>query len=108
MARPSAWSGVAGCGWGFCPGAEYGPTKRWLPERFADAAKQVAGKRACEWVLFGVEKDLPLAEPIAQALGERCENLIGKTTLTELIGALRGCHALLTNDTGDPCIWRLG
>ncbi len=85
---------------GLCPGAEYGPTKRWLPERFAEAAKQVAGQRACEWVLFGVAKDLPLGEPIVQALGARCENLIGKTTLAELIAALRGCHALLTNDTG--------
>ncbi len=90
-------------GWlrlGICPGAEYGPTKRWLPERFAEAAKLVAGQRACEWVLFGVAKDLPLGEPIVQALGERCENLIGKTTLAELIVALQGCHALLTNDTG--------
>ena len=85
---------------GLCPGAEYGPTKRWLPERFAEAAKAIAGQRACEWVLFGVTKDLPLAEPIVQALGDRCENLIGKTTLAELIVALRGCHALLTNDTG--------
>ncbi len=83
-----------------CPGAEYGPTKRWFPERFAEAAKMVAGQRPCEWVLFGVEKDLPLAEPILQALGERCENLIGKTTLAELIAALQRCHVLLTNDTG--------
>ena len=90
-------------GWlrlGLCPGAEYGPTKRWLPERFAEAAKQVAGQRACQWVLLGVEKDLPLAAPIVEALGDRCENLIGKTTLAELIAALRGCHVLLTNDTG--------
>ena len=90
-------------GWlrlGLCPGAEYGPTKRWLPERFAEAARLVAGQRACEWVLFGVEKDAPLAVPIAEALGERCENLIGQTTLAELIVALRRCHALLTNDTG--------
>ena len=90
-------------GWlriGLCPGAEYGPTKRWFPERFAEAAKQIAGECACQWVLFGVPKDQPLGEIIAQALGDRCENLIGKTTLAELIVALRGCHALLTNDTG--------
>ena len=90
-------------GWlrlGLCPGAEYGPTKRWLPERFAEAAKLVAGRRACQWTLFGVAKDQSLAEPILQALGDPCENLIGKTTLAELIAALRGCHALLTNDTG--------
>ena len=98
-----AAASVARGGWlrlGLCPGAEYGPTKRWFPERFAEAAKLVAGQRACEWVLLGVEKDRALAEPIVQALGDRCENLIGQTTLAELIVTLRGCHALLTNDTG--------
>ena len=91
-------------GWlrlGICPGAEYGPTKRWLPDRFAEAARLVAAERACEWVIFGVEKDRALGAEIEAALGEqRCENLIGKTTLAELMAALRGCHALLTNDTG--------
>ncbi len=92
-------------GWlrlGICPGAEYGPTKRWFPERFAEAAKIVAGERACEIVLFGVEKDAALGAEIEKALEgvATCENLIGKTTLAELIPALRGCHLLLTNDTG--------
>ncbi len=90
-------------GWlrvGICPGAEYGPTKRWPAERFAEAAKLVSAERACEWTIFGVAKDAPYAETIQAALGERCENLVGKTTLAELIAALRGCDALLTNDTG--------
>ena len=90
-------------GWlriGICPGAEYGPTKRWPAERFAEAAKLVSAERACEWTIFGVEKDAPYAEAIQAALGERCENLVGKTTLTELMAALRRCDALLTNDTG--------
>ena len=84
-----------------CPGAEYGPTKRWFAERFADAARKVAGQRACECVLVGVAKDAPLGAEIEKALeGVSCENLIGKTTLAELVTALRGCHLLLTNDTG--------
>ncbi len=92
-------------GWlrlGICPGAEYGPTKRWLPERFAEAARLVATERACEWVLFGVEKDREIGAEIAAALGEGqpCENLIGRTTLAELMTAIQSCDALLTNDTG--------
>ncbi len=90
-------------GWrrvGLCPGAEYGPTKRWPAERFAEAAKLVSTQVACEWTIFGVAKDAPYAETIQAALGERCENLVGKTTLAELIAALRRCDVLLTNDTG--------
>ena len=85
---------------GICPGAEYGPTKRWLPERFAEAAKLVGAEKPVEWVLFGVAKDQEWGDLIAAALGEQCENRIGKTTLGELTAELRGCHALLTNDTG--------
>lgn len=85
---------------GIAPGAEYGPTKRWLPERFAAAARLVGGERPVDWVLFGVEKDRPLGEIIARELGERCENRLGQTSLSELMAELRRCHALLTNDTG--------
>ena len=91
-------------GWlrlGICPGAEYGPPKRWFAERFAEAAKLVAGQRACECVLFGVAKDASPGAQIENGLaGTACENLIGKTSLAELMLALRGCHLLLTNDTG--------
>ena len=83
-----------------CPGAEYGPPKRWGAARFAEAARLVANERACEWVIVGVEKDRPFAAEIETALGDRCENLVGKTSLSELMTVLRGCHALLTNDTG--------
>ena len=99
---PSGAGGERG-GWlrvGICPGAEYGPTKRWPAERFAEAAKLVAAERACEWTIFGVAKDAPYAAVIEGALGERCENLVGKTTLAELMTALRRCDVLLTNDTG--------
>jgi heptosyltransferase-2 len=92
---PGGWIDLA-----LCPGAEYGPTKRWLPERFAEAAKRVAGEQPVRWVLVGVAKDQPYGEIIEKELGERCENLIGKTTLMELMTTLRRCRLLLTNDTG--------
>ncbi len=90
-------------GWlrlGLCPGAEYGPTKRWFPERFAETARLVAAERACTWVLLGAEKDRTVGEIIEKALEGPCENLLGKTSLAELIATLRSCHVLLTNDTG--------
>ena len=81
---------------GLCPGAEYGPAKRWLPERFAATAAAIGG----QWVLFGTQKDEEVGAAIAAELGDKCTNLIGKTTLDELIEELRKCQLLLTNDTG--------
>ena len=81
---------------GLCPGAEYGPAKRWLPERFAATAAAIGGR----WVLFGTARDEKVGAQIAATLGDGCINLIGRTTLEQLIEELRKCQLLLTNDTG--------
>ncbi len=83
-----------------CPGAEYGPAKRWLPERFAEVAGNVATARRVHWSLFGTVIDADVGKLIADRLGENCINRIGQTTLDELIAELRECRLLLTNDTG--------
>ena len=85
---------------GLVPGAEYGPTKRWFPERFAEVIRAVSASRDCEWVLFGVQKDAPLGEEILRNFTGPHRNLIGQTSLAELIAELRACDLLLTNDTG--------
>jgi len=85
---------------GLCPGAEYGPAKRWLPERFAEVAESVSNGADKKWILFGTKNDAAVGETIAAKLGDKCINRIGQTTLDELISELRGCRALLTNDTG--------
>src|SRR2546429_541360 len=85
---------------GLCPGAKYGPAKRWLPERFAEAAVAVSAQSKVKWILFGVDNDESICETVASALGENCINRIGQTTLDQLIEELRRCRLLLTNDTG--------
>ncbi len=85
---------------GLCPGAEYGPAKQWLPERFAQVAATVASQSPVRWILFGTKNDATTGEQIAKALGDLCVNRIGKTTLEQLIDELRDCRLLLTNDTG--------
>jgi lipopolysaccharide heptosyltransferase II len=85
---------------GLCPGAEYGPAKRWLPEHFAAAAAAVSAQRRVQWILFGTMSDAGVGEVIATALAENCVNRIGRTSLEELIEELRACQLLLTNDTG--------
>ncbi len=85
---------------GLCPGAEYGPAKRWIPERFAEVALAITEHRAVQWVLFGTAADAERGAPIANALGSHCVNRIGQTTLEELSAELAECALLLTNDTG--------
>ncbi len=85
-----------------CPGAEYGPAKRWPLERFVETARKVSEstRGQVEWVVVGAPKESALGEEFSEALGGDCRNLAGKTTLRELINELRTCEALLTNDTG--------
>jgi lipopolysaccharide heptosyltransferase II len=85
---------------GLCPGAEYGPAKRWLPERFAEAAAKISAKSSAQWILFGTKNDAAVGQQIATAIGDHCVNRIGQTTLDQLIDELRQCRLLLTNDTG--------
>lgn len=85
---------------GLCPGAEYGPAKRWLPERFAEAARMIGTGSQVQWILFGTKNDKAIGEQIAGAIGNDCINRIGHTTLDQLIDELRECCLLLTNDTG--------
>jgi len=83
-----------------CPGAEYGPAKRWLPERFAEVAVKVSAKSSARWILLGTKNDIPTGDKIAGAIGDHCVNRIGQTTLEQLMQELRECRLLLTNDTG--------
>ena len=85
---------------GLCPGAEYGPAKRWLPERFAEAAAKITAQSSAQWILLGTKNDAAIGEQIAAAIGDHCVNRIGQTTLDQLIDELRRCSLLLTNDTG--------
>jgi len=83
-----------------CPGAEYGPAKRWTLERFSQVMAKISQTHDLTWVIVGTAKEAPLGETLAQGFPGKVENLCGKTTLPELIAELKRCHLLLTNDTG--------
>jgi lipopolysaccharide heptosyltransferase II len=85
---------------GIVPGAEYGPAKRWLPERFAEVMQRIHRDTGAEWRMFGVAKDRDVADSILNQAGVPCVDRVGKTNLRELIDELRQCDVLLTNDTG--------
>jgi heptosyltransferase-2 len=83
-----------------CPGAEYGPAKRWPTERFREAMALVSAQISCTWVIVGTAADSPLAAEILKGFEGKAEDLTGKTSLDGLISTLRACTVLLTNDTG--------
>jgi heptosyltransferase-2 len=85
---------------GVCPGAEYGPAKRWPVEAFRAAMEEVSRHVDCHWVVVGVAKDRALAGELIKGFTGSVEDLTGKTSLRELMRRMRYFTALLTNDTG--------
>ena len=82
-----------------CPGAEYGPAKRWPAEYFAETA-QWALNQGWEVWLFGSGKDVEVTQQIGRLTGNRCLDLGGKTALGEAIDLMALARAVITNDSG--------
>ncbi len=85
---------------GLNPGASYGGAKRWLPERFAEVADHLAGKYSARIVLFGSSAELPISKYVAERMARPGVNLAGQTTLGQLMGLIKECALLVTNDSG--------
>jgi heptosyltransferase-2 len=86
---------------GVSPGAAYGTAKRWLPERFAEAAGALAEARSASIALFGTKSERALCEEISKMLnGRAVTNYAGQTTLAQFIELASGCELFLTNDSG--------
>jgi heptosyltransferase-2 len=86
---------------GVSPGAAYGNAKRWLPERFAEAAEKLAARRGASIALFGSASERSVCELIAGLLnGYNVVNHAGQTTLGQFIDRAAECELFLTNDSG--------
>ena len=83
----------------FCPGAEYGPAKRWPARHFAALARELAKRGYAIW-LIGSGKDAELGGEIRAQSGGVCENLCGKTDLASAIDLLSCAAVVVSNDSG--------
>jgi heptosyltransferase II len=72
----------------FCPGAEYGPAKRW------PYFEQLSGRLSIGKILLGSSNDAESARGIGG------KNLVGKTTLDEAIDLIAGARFVVSNDSG--------
>jgi heptosyltransferase-2 len=80
----------------FCPGAEYGPAKRWPARHFAVLAAMLPGP---VW-LIGSAKDEPVCAEIERLAAGRTQNLCGRTTLEQAIDLIAGARCVVSNDSG--------
>jgi heptosyltransferase-2 len=83
----------------FCPGAEYGPAKRWPAAYFAELAQRLNASGYAVW-LVGSPKDSEVGTEIAALSNGICRNLCGMTDLAEAIALLSCASLVVSNDSG--------
>ena len=88
---------------GLCPGAEFGPAKKWPEEHYAEVANYVASQDKQIW-LFGSQKDVDTCEKIKSLVDSELQQYIhvlaGKTSLIEAVDLLAACNTVISNDSG--------
>lgn len=86
-----------------CPGAEFGESKRWPAEHYAEVAQARIREGWQVW-LFGSKNDHAVGESIRErlipGLREESVNLSGETSLAEAIDLLSCADAVVSNDSG--------
>ena len=80
--------GIAGAYAVLCPGAEYGPAKRW------PYFKELAARMPVPSVILGSASDREAAAGIGG------KDLVGRTTLDEAIRLIAGAALVVSNDSG--------
>jgi heptosyltransferase-2 len=85
---------------GLCPGAAFGPAKRWWPERFAALADRLVREQGVRIVLFGSADESALVEEVRSRMTQGAVSLAGQDTLSSFMGLAACCRVLVTNDSG--------
>ena len=81
-----------------CPGAEFGPAKRWPADYYADIARRRLQAGWQVWLL-GSDKDRDVCQTIRdRAQGARV--LAGRTSLAQAIDLLGAADLVVSNDSG--------
>jgi heptosyltransferase-2 len=81
-----------------CPGAEYGPAKRWPANYFAALANRLQIEGYAVWIT-GSAKDAPIGQDIVGA-SPGAIDLCGKSSLAEAIDLISCAALVVSNDSG--------
>ena len=88
---------------GICPGAEFGPSKKWPAQYFSEVAKEYVS-RGWNVICFGSKNDIETGRKLEtfNGLGDENKfyNLIGMTSLLDVVDLLAHCKRVVTNDSG--------
>ncbi|MGL6160852.1 lipopolysaccharide heptosyltransferase II [Microbulbifer sp.] len=86
-----------------CPGAEFGPSKRWPEQHYAAVAEERVGRGWQVW-LMGSANDRAVCEQIVERLSDKARqwafNLAGETSLGQAIDLLAEAGGVVSNDSG--------
>jgi len=87
---------------GINPGASYGNSKRWYPQKFAKVATELSHK--FDILIFGGLNEKNIAADIEKLLIKNnvsnYQNLAGSTTISELINQISNLDLFITADSG--------
>ena len=83
----------------FCPGAEFGPAKRWPARHFATLADELARLGYTVWLL-GSPKDAVVGDEIVSLASSAPKNLCGSTSLAQAIDLIAASTVVVCNDSG--------
>lgn len=75
-------------------------TKRWLPDRYAQAAEQLSSTSGARVIIIGGKDATPQINDVLRHLRCSIINLAGKTTLPQLAALLRRAALMISNDSG--------
>ncbi|MDI6785366.1 MAG: lipopolysaccharide heptosyltransferase II [bacterium] len=83
---------------GICPGAKW-ETKRWPINKFVELGDKLISRLNAKVILIGDLNDLLIGEKIEYLMMNKPINLIGKTSLSELVALVKWCNIIITNDS---------
>ena len=83
----------------FCPGAEFGPAKRWPAEHYATLAKRIASVADPVWII-GSARDKPVGDDIERLADGKALNLCGRSSLDQAIDLIATARCVVSNDSG--------
>jgi heptosyltransferase-2 len=75
-------------------------TKRWPDYKFIKLVEEIYNRYSVPVIFTGSKKENEYISGMEKLLGNKCINMAGKTTLSELIYLIKESDLLITNDSG--------